>query len=101
MASDLLERLKVLAGFREKAERTLDDPGLIQAFADVRGAALETFQNSAPMQYEERENAYWMLRALDGLEIALQNRIAAHELESQMAQKTSERNTEHALRRVS
>lgn len=46
MLADAKERLKVLFGFRQDAEKTLEDPGLMQAFADVRQAAVRSSENS-------------------------------------------------------
>lgn len=85
--SDAVERLKALFRFRVAAETTLTDPGIVQGFADLRQAAHESFAASAPNQSETRETAYFMLRALDGLEAALANRVAAHEMQQQMDEK--------------
>ena len=103
MIEDALDKLSELFAFRMRAEKTLSDPGIVQAFKDVRQSALESFEGSAPKDNAIRENAYWMLRALDGLEVALQNRINAHEVEKMVRDKQDERREqrERIMRRVS
>ena len=96
--TDTLDTLKELFFRRREAEHTLHDPGMQRALADLREAAHETFAKSAPSNLDERENAYWMLRALDGIELALANRIAAHELQTEMNKKV-EQLTSRAERR--
>ncbi len=103
MIEDALEHLKDLFAFRQEAEKTLTDPGLLRAMADVRSAALESFQASAPKDSAVRENAYWTLRSMDGIEAALRNRIAEHENEKMVQDKMQERREQRdrAVRRVS
>ena len=84
---DGVERLRALLGPATLAVEVRDCPGFQQALTDVRKAALDTFQNSSPSQTAERENAYWLLRALDGLEAALNNRISEHDLEKMIQNK--------------
>jgi len=96
--TDTLDTLKELFFRRREAEHSLNDPGVQAAIADLRQAAHETFANSSPYQSEDRENAYWMLRALDGIELALANRIAAHEMQVEMNKKV-EQLTSRASRR--
>ena len=82
--NDATEAIRRLFARRQDADATLTDPGILAALADVRAAAMDTFAASAPSQSAERENAYWMLRALDGVEHALANAVAAHELDKRM-----------------
>ena len=84
---DGAERLRALLGPAQEAEKLLEYPGFQQALTDVRKAALDTFQNSSPSQTAERDNAYWLLRALDGMEVALQNRVNEYELEKKIQNK--------------
>lgn len=75
MIQDAVSRLKELFLYKQEAERTLADPGLKRALEDLRTSALQVFAESSPSQREYRDNAYWMIRALDGIEAALKKRI--------------------------
>jgi len=84
---DGIERLRLLLDPARDAEKLLEYPGFQRALTDVRKAALDTFTNSSPAQTAERDNAYWLLRALDGVEVALQNRVNEYELEQKIQNK--------------
>jgi len=66
---------------RKEAEATLSDPGMVSAIETLRGKALAQMAESAPEAKELRENAYFFLRALRGVEEELVRRIAEHDTE--------------------
>jgi hypothetical protein len=86
-----LDELKRLFLRRRAAEATMDDPGIVAAFADARTEAIEAFVTSAPHQIEEREDAYQRLRALAIVRQKLEAAVAEHDVAEQMLERIARR----------
>lgn len=76
------------------AKRLLEDPVLAFAFDRVKGRLRQTWENTAPNEFEKRQAAYAHIWALEEVKRMLREFVSAAELvriEAEAAQKAAER----------
>lgn len=88
-AADLIDKLLLR---RKRAEATLEDPGLVEAFEAVREAAIKDFATSSPAEGDKRDDAYLRLRGLALIRKELGEAIERHKLAVLISERTTNRN---------
>jgi hypothetical protein len=73
-----------------EAKELLENAVLQAAFADIEKDAMDTIRGSFPEDTSEREQAYWLLHALDRLRTRLRIKLDNGNLAAQTLEKQQE-----------
>jgi hypothetical protein len=80
------------------AQQVLEHPALREAFERLSASYQSAFINSAPHEREDRENAYFRLRALEELRIDLESVVGGGRIMAHNARGTLRRTTGSPLK---
>lgn len=74
---------------REEAQRALQDPAILAAFAAASNRCYVDFVSSSPHDIDKREDAYQRFRALGAIQAEMQRTISDHEIAKIREEKAS------------